>query len=74
MVTILNFCKHYENNKKKKAVIYNTLVSFFKNLNDTGTVNIPYFIRARDLYNEIIKSNKDVDLYYNQIIKNTNTV
>lgn len=68
MAIILDFGKQHETVEKEKAVIYNTLVKFYKDLDDTGIVHIPYFVRARDKYNEIIKSVKDVHYFYNKIM------
>ena len=68
MAIILDFGKQHEAVEKEKAVIYNTLVKFYKDLDETGTVSIPYFLRARDKYNQIIKSVKDVHYFYKKIM------
>ena len=72
MAIILDFGKQHEAVEKEKAVIYNTLVKFYKDLDETGTVNIPYFLRARDKYNQIIKSVKDVHYFYKKIMSAQN--
>ena len=67
MAQILNFNNAHKTLEHKKAVIFNALVKFYKDLDETETVNIPYFLRARDKYNETIKSVKDVNHFYNLI-------
>lgn len=57
--------QEYEN---KKAIIFACILNYYKDLKEKG-VNIPYFIRAREKYNEIIKNNDDVNYYYNKIIE-----
>ena len=69
MATILDFRKYHKVLEEKKSVILNVLISYYKDLDETGTVNIPYFLRARDKYKEIIKNNKDVKFFYNKIIE-----
>ena len=69
MAKILDFGKHHKALEEKKAVILNVLIGYYKDLDETGTVNIPYFLRARDKYNELIKNNKDVKFFYNKIMK-----
>ena len=64
---ILDFCKHKEKQEHKKAVIFNTLLEFYKDLQDTSGINIPYFVEAKAKYNDLIKSNKDVNYYFNKI-------
>lgn len=65
---ILDFCKHKEKQEHKKAVIFNTLVNYYKDLQDSNGINIPYFIEAKTKYTELIKSNKDVNYYFNKIV------
>ena len=69
MAVILDFGKHHKALEEKKSVILNVLIGYYKNLDETGTVNIPYFLRARDKYKEIIKNNKDVNFFYNKIME-----
>ena len=65
---ILDFCKHKGKQEYKKAVIFQTLLNYYKDLKETG-LNIPYFLRAKQKYNELVKSNKDINYYYNKIIE-----
>ena len=65
---ILDFCKHKEKQEYKKAVILDALIKYYKDLKETG-LNIPYFLRAKQKYNELIKSNKDVNYYFNKIVE-----
>lgn len=65
---VIDFCVKKNELENKKAVILNCLINYYKDLKETG-LNIPYFLRARDKYNEIIKNNKDVNYYYNKIIE-----
>ena len=66
---ILDFCKHKEKQEHKKAVIFQTLLNHYKDLQAPNGVNIPYFIEAKAKYNELIKSNKDVNYYFNKIVE-----
>lgn len=65
---ILDFCEKFKQNEMKKSIVFNCLVKYYKDLSETG-INIPYFIRAREHYNKIIKNNKDLNHYYNKIVK-----
>ena len=65
---ILDFNKKKVELDRKKAVIFNTLVKYYKDMQDSKGVNIPYFVEAKAKYNELIKSNKDVNFYYKKII------
>lgn len=69
MAVILDFKKYQNAIEKKKSVILNVLIGYYKDLDETGTVNIPYFLSARNKYKEIIKNNKDVKFFYNKIIE-----
>ena len=69
MAAILDFEKHHKALEEKKAAILNMLIGYYKDLDETSTVNIPYFLRARDKYNELIKNNKDVNFFYNKIME-----
>lgn len=66
---ILDFCKHKEKQEYKKAVIFQTLLNYYKDLQNSNGINIPYFTEAKAKYNELIKSNKDVNYYFNKIIE-----
>ena len=66
---ILDFCKHKEKQEHKKAVIFQTLLNYYKDLNKGSEISIPYFIEAKTKYNELIKSNKDVNYYFNKIVE-----
>lgn len=69
MAVILDFKKYQNAIEKKKSVILNVLIGYYKDLDKTGTVNIPYFLSARNKYKEIIKNNKDVKFFYNKIME-----
>ena len=69
MAVILDFKKYQNAIEKKKSVILNVLIGYYKDLDKTGTVNIPYFLSARNKYKEIIKNNKDVNFFYNKIME-----
>ena len=66
---ILDFCKHKEKQEHKKAVIFQTLLNYYKDLNKCSEISIPYFMEAKVKYNELIKSNKDVNYYFNKIVE-----
>lgn len=70
---IIDFCKAKNELENKKAVIYDFLVDYYKEIDAAGTINIPYFLRARDKYNELIKSIKDVNSYYKKIMNHYNS-
>lgn len=74
MTIILNFKKYQEENEKKKAVVFNQILSYYKDLDETGTVRIPYFIRAKEMYNELIKNYKDLDFLYQKILNHYNNL
>lgn len=65
---ILNFCAYKEKQDYKKTVILNVLLNYYKNLETLNGVSIPYFLEAKKHFNEIIKSNKDINFYYKKII------
>ena len=69
---IINFQDYKEVQEQKKSVILNVLVNYYKDLNDSKVVDIPYFLEARNTFNEIIKSNKDVNFYYDKILEYSN--
>ena len=64
---ILNFCNYKEKQERKKLVIFQTLLNHYKAKNKTSEISISYFIEAKKHFNEIIKTNKDVNFYYNKI-------
>lgn len=72
-MTILDFNQKKENQEKKKTIIFEELVHFYKDLDEAnGGVNTPYFLQARNKYKEIIKNNKDVNFFYKEIMKHRN--
>ena len=66
---ILDFNKKKVELDRKKAIIFNTLVKYYKDMQDSKGVNIPYFMKDKEKYNELIKSNKDVNYYFNKIVE-----
>ena len=66
---ILDFCKHKEKQELKKVVIFQALLNYYKDLQELNGINIPYFMEAKAKYNELIKSNKDVNYYFNKIVE-----
>ena len=73
-MSVIDFCAYWKENEKKKNVVLNLLISYYKDLDETGTVSIPYFLRARDTYNEIIKNNKDLNFYYKKIMNRSKNI
>ena len=65
---IVDFKELQEIKKQKESVVMNFLINYYKDLNDTGTVNIPYFLRAKNVYNDIIHNYKDLNRFYNKLI------
>ena len=68
MAAIINFQKKKQTVEEKKAFIFSFILQYYKDLNADG-VNIPYFLDARNKYNEIIKNIKDVNYWYKKIKK-----
>ena len=66
---ILDFCKHKEKQEHKKAVIFQMLLNYYKDLGECSEISIPYFMEEKTKYNELIKSNKDVNYYFNKIVE-----
>ena len=66
---VINFCKYREKQEHKKAAIFQALLNYFKDLNKRSEISIPYFMEAKAKYNELIKSNKDVNYYFNKIVE-----
>ena len=53
----------------KKDVVMKFLTSFFRDEEESSgnSLELPYFIKAKNAYNEMIKNNKDLTKYYNKI-------
>ena len=45
------------------------LLNYYKDLGECSEISIPYFMEAKTKYNELIKSNKDVNYYFNKIVE-----
>ena len=66
---VINFYKYREKQEYKKAAIFQTLLNYYKDLSECSEISIPYFMEAKAKYNELIKSNKDVNYYFNKIVE-----
>lgn len=66
---ILDFNKKKEEIEYKKNVIFEAFKNFYKSIEEKDKVDIPYFLYAKRAYEENIKSIKDVEKWYNLIIK-----
>ena len=66
---VINFCAYKEKQEHKKAVIFQSLLNYYKDLGECAEISIPYFMEAKLKYNELIKSNKDVNYYFNKIVE-----
>ena len=64
---VINLDYYRKIQEHKKAIIFDKLLEYYKDLQDLNGVNIPYFIEAEAKYDEIIKTNKDVDYYYRKV-------
>lgn len=64
---IINFCDYKAKQDMKKSAIFQTLLNYYKDMNEASEISIPYFMEAKNKYNELIKNNKDVNFYYNKI-------
>ena len=66
---IIQFSDLQKQRDYKQSVVMQFLIKYFKDLRYTSGVDIPYFIKARNAYNEIIHNNKELNLYYGKIRK-----
>ena len=57
-----------EQKEYKEKVVLGFLINYYKDLGESNGIDIPYFVRARDTYNELIKNNKDLNYYYRKVI------
>ena len=73
MATVINFLKKKETVEEKKAFIFTFILNYYKELNKNG-LNIPYFLEARNKYNELIKNIKDVNIWYKKIKEYIETI
>lgn len=66
---IIDFNK-FKTRKEKKRIIFECILKYCKDLENTKTqgTNIPYFVIAEYLLNNRIKTNADIDYYYNVIM------
>lgn len=56
----------------KKDTVMRFLISYFKDESESSGMflDLPYFVKAHNTYNEIIKNYKDLTKYYNKIREN----
>lgn len=66
---IVQFSDLQKQRDYKQSVVMQFLIGYFKDLQDTSGVDIPYFIKAKNAYNELIHNNKDLNKYYGKIRK-----
>ena len=45
------------------------VLNYYKDLSKCSEISIPYFMEAKAKYNELIKSNKDVNYYFKKIVE-----
>ena len=64
---ILDFIKKKRIYDYKKSVIFEALLNYYKDLSITSGIDIPYFMRAKQKFEEVIKSNKDVNYYFDKL-------
>lgn len=67
-MTLIQFDDFKKQKEYKKSVVMNVLIDYYKSIQEATDVNIPYFLRARDMYNELIHSNKDLNEYYRKVV------
>ena len=65
---IVDFFELKKIKEHKEKVVLGFLVSYYKDMNDSSGLNIPYFIEAQKTYNELIHSYKDLNKYYKKIV------
>jgi hypothetical protein len=66
---IIQFLDLQKQKEYKKSVVMQFLIGYYKDLRSASGVDIPYFIRARDTYNELIHSLSDLNKYYQKIME-----
>lgn len=67
MAKVINFDYKKKKVEEKKAIVFNFILNYCKE-KAIGNVEIPYFLEARNMYNDLIKNLKDLNCYYNKII------
>ena len=65
---IIQFADLQKQRNYKENVVMQFLIGYYKDMQYSSGINIPYFVRARDTYNELIKNYKDLNFYYNKVI------
>lgn len=53
----------------KENVVKGMLISYYRDLAEVNGIDIPYFLKAEASYKEHIKSMKDLNHFYNLIMK-----
>ena len=72
MNNIIQMDKKREKIERKKALVFEFVLNFYKEIKETG-VDIPYFLKARDWYNNNVKDIKSLNYWYKKITENRNT-
>lgn len=65
---IIDFFELKKIKEHKEKVVLGFLISYYKELNDSSSIDIPYFLRAKDTYNELIHNLSDLNVAYKKII------
>ena len=67
---IVDFSELKEIKKQKETVVMQFLTNYYRDLQiSSGKIDIPYFLKAKQTYNELVHSQKDLNIFYERIIK-----
>lgn len=53
----------------KEKIVMQFLINYYKDMADSSGVDIPYFVKARNTYNELIHNMKDLNISYKKIME-----
>ena len=67
---IVDFSELKEIKKQKETVVMQFLIGYYKDMQDSsGKIDIPYFIKAKQTYDELIHNSKDLKVVYDKVLK-----
>ena len=53
----------------KENVVKGALISYYRDLGETNSIDIPYFLKAESHYKEMVHSLKDLDRLYKLVTR-----
>lgn len=66
---IIEFSELQKRKVYKEQVVKSVLISYYRDLGETNGVDIPYFLKAESHYKQIVHGMKDLNHYYNLVMK-----